>query len=240
MNKIKLRVRALDGETLVTQVPDFQLVEGWQQASLPHPAGILPAGLWGKVPGGDPYLLHVNVLTTTPLAGGDFFELQSGTPTQPRARFRPVPSNHQLLLVRPSDRLRLLVSEQEDIRVELLIESIGGVNELGSRMFDWARAAQVAAAPWATSAEITGPATISAWAGIFHLVHHSAGDDVVHLPPRGLIPLDAMMTFTRRGAGTPTLTAALGDTFSGGALAIDVTETIHLMNNGYDWSAVGV
>lgn len=239
MNKIKLRARALDGETLVTQAPDFQLVDGWLQASLPHPAGVLPAGLWGKVPGGDPYLLHINVLTTIPLGGGEFFELQSGAPVQPRARFRPTPSNYQLLLVRPTDRLRLLVTEQEDIRIELLIESIGGVNELGSRMFDWAQAAQVAAMPRATSAQITGPAIVPAWSGIFHLAHDSAGDDVVFLPPRGLVPLDAMMTFTRRGAGTPTLTAAVGDTFAGGVPTMAVTRTIHLMNNGYDWSAVG-
>ena len=71
MNKIKLLARQLDGTTLVEQAPDFQLVEGWTQATLPSPAGVLPAGLWGKVPGGDPYLLHVNVLTPNKLAVGD-------------------------------------------------------------------------------------------------------------------------------------------------------------------------
>ena len=106
MNKIKLRARVLDGETLVTHSPDFTLIDGWSEAALPNPAGILPAGLCGKVPGGDPYLLHINVLSTMPLGGGDIFELQSGAPIQPRARFRPTPSNYQLLLVRPTDRLR--------------------------------------------------------------------------------------------------------------------------------------
>ena len=109
MNKIKLLARQLDGTTLVEQAPDFQLVEGWTQATLTSPAGVLPAGLWGKVPGGDPYLLHINVLTTLPLSGGDIFELQSGPPIQPRARFLPTPNNTQLVLVRPSDRLRLLI-----------------------------------------------------------------------------------------------------------------------------------
>ena len=70
MNKIKLNVRQLDGVTLVEQAPEFQLVNGWTQATLPAAAGVLPAGLWGKVPGGDPYLLHVSVLTTGPLAVG--------------------------------------------------------------------------------------------------------------------------------------------------------------------------
>ena len=238
MNKIKLRARAFDGVTLVDKSPDFQLVDGWQQASLPSPSGVLPAGLWGKVPGGDPYLLHVNVLSEGPLAGGDFFELQSGTPVQPRARFRPSPSNHQIMLVRPSDRLRLVVAEQGDLRVELLIESIGGVNELGSRLSDWARAADVAATPRATSVVITGPADLPAWSGIFHVIHNSAGADAVVLPPRGLVPLDAMMTFTRRGAGTPVLTTAVGDTFSGGSPSVAVNRTVHLMNNGHDWTAV--
>lgn len=239
MNKIKLRARAFDGVTLVAQSPDFQLVDGWSQASLPHPAGILPAALWGKVPGGDPYLLHVNVLTTNPLGGGDFFELQSGEPVQPRISFRPTPSNYQVLLVRPTDRLRLLVAEQEDIRVELLIESIGGVNELGSRMADWATSARAAATPRATSAEVMGPAIVPAWSGIFHLLHDSINDDEILLPPRGLVPLDAMMTFTRRGTGTPTLKAAVGDTFAGGSPAIAVTRSVHMMNNGRDWTAVG-
>ena len=54
MNKIKLNVRQLDGVTLVEQAPEFQLVNGWTQATLPAAAGVLPAGLWGKVPGGDP------------------------------------------------------------------------------------------------------------------------------------------------------------------------------------------
>ena len=239
MNKIKLRARALDGNTFVSESPELALVDGWSEGTLPDAAGVLPAGLWGKVPGGDPYLLHINVLTTLPLTGGDIFELQSGPPIQPRARFIPTPNNYQLLLVRPTDRLRLLIAPQPEIKVELLVESIGGVNELGSRLFDWAQAAQAAATPRATSIEITGPAIIPSWTGVFHLAHNSAANDVVSLPPRGMVPLDAIMTFTRRGVGTPTLQTVVGDTFSGGATALAVTKTLHLRNNGYDWSAVG-
>lgn len=32
------------------------------------------------MPAGDPYLLHVSVLSSDPLGPGDFFELQTGTP----------------------------------------------------------------------------------------------------------------------------------------------------------------
>lgn len=239
MNKIKLLARELDGTTYVPESPEFQLVDGWRQGNLPSPAGVLPAGLWGTVPGGDPYLLHINVLTTLPLLGGDIFELQTGPPIQSRDRFLPTPNNHQLVLVRPSDRLRLIIAPQPEIKIELLIESIGGVNELGSRLFDWAQAAQAAATPMATSIEIKGPAIVPAWTGVFHLAHTSAGNDIVSLPPRGLVPLDAVMTFTRRGAGTPMLQTVGGDTFAGGVTNFSVTRTIHLRNTGYDWSAVG-
>ena len=135
MNKIKLNVRQLDGVTLVEQAPEFQLVNGWTQATLPAAAGVLPAGLWGKVPGGDPYLLHVSVLTTGTLGVGDLFELQSGSPSQPRRQYPPTPGNTELVLVRPTDRLRFVVGAQLEVAVELLVESIGGVNELGSRLF---------------------------------------------------------------------------------------------------------
>ena len=240
MNKIRLLARQLDGVTLVEQAPDFQLVDGWTQATLPSPAGVLPAGLWGKVPGGDPYLLHVNVLTPNKLAVGDLFELQSGAPTQPRRQYPPTPDNTSIVLVRPTDRLRFLVEAQPQTTIELLVESIGGVNELGSRLFDWAEAAQATTTPKATSIEISGPAFVPAWTGIFHLAHHSAANDVISLPPRGLVPLDATMTFTRRGVGVPTLHSAAGDSFSGGATDLAVTRTVHLRNNGFDWSAVGI
>jgi hypothetical protein len=50
------------------------------------------------------------------------------------------------VLVRPTDRLRFVVAAQLEVAVELLVESIGGVNELGSRLFAWAQATQAAEA----------------------------------------------------------------------------------------------
>ena len=239
MNKIKLLARQLDGVTLVEQAPTFQLVDGWTQASLPYPAGVLPAGLWGQVPGGDPYLLHVNVLTSVPLGAGEFFELQSGPPVQPRVQYRPTPSNVRVVLVRPTDRLRLVVAEQAEIKIEMLIESIGGINELGSRLFDWARAAQASALQTATSAQLTGPAALPAWTGVLHIVHASNNPDQILLPPRGLVSLDAMLTFTKHGIGTPVLQAAPGDTLSGGLPNFAVTRTVVIVNNGDEWAFVG-
>ena len=68
MDKLMLTAQQLDGTTPVDQAPEFRLVNGWQQAALPAAAGVIPGHLWGKVPGGDPYLLHVSVLTTNPLS----------------------------------------------------------------------------------------------------------------------------------------------------------------------------
>jgi hypothetical protein len=239
MNKIKLLARQLDGVTLVEQAPDFQLINGWTQATLPNPAGVLPAGLWGRVPGGDPYLLHVNVLTTGTLAVTDLFELQSGPPTQPRRQYRPTPGNTTIVLVRPTDRLRFVVAGQNEIAVELLVESIGGVNELGSRLFAWAQATQAAEAHKATSGTVVAPVQLPAWTGLLHIIHQSPNPDVVTLPPRALVPLDATLTFTKHGIGTPVLTAAVGDTLSGGLPNIPVTRTVIVMNNGDEWAFVG-
>ena len=239
MNKIKLLARDFDGATLVEQAPNFQLVDGWTQASLDTPAGVLPAGLWGKVPGGDPYLLHINVLTAGPLAVTDLFELQSGPTVQPRRQYRPTPDNTTIVLVRPTDRLRLVVAPQQGLAVELLVESIGGVNELGSRLFAWAQATQAAESRRATSGTVVAPVQLPAWTGLFHVIHNSPNPDIVTLPPRALVPLDATMTMTKRGIGTPVLTAAAGDTLSGGLPSFPVTRTLVVMNNGDEWAFVG-
>ncbi len=241
MQKMRLRARAFDGVTVYQAVPTFRQVDGWIDASLDAPVGIVPAGLWGKVPGGDPYLLHVNVLTTAPLAASDVFELQSGPLVQPRAQYRPTPDNTWLVLVRPTDRLRFLIAPQNpEIMVELLVESIGGTNELGSRLLGWSQATAASAAGKALSLTMHGPGNIPAWTGQLHIVHDSADPDAVTLPPRGLVPQDAMLTFTRSGAGTPVLTANAGDTLAGGLANFPVTRSVFVINNGDAWAFVGV
>ncbi len=241
MDKIRLRARAFDGVTVYEETPTFRQVDGWIEAFLNAPVGIVPAALWGKVPGGDPYLLHINALTTVPLAPGDLFELQSGPPVQPRVQYRPTPDNTRLVLVRPTDRLRLLIEPQNlEVVVELLVESIGGTNELGSRLYDWAQATAASVAGKVASLTMQGPGGIPAWTGQLHIVHNSANADAVTLPIRGLVPLDARLTFTRAGAGTPVLTASAGDELAGGLANFPVTRSVCLMNNGDAWAFVGV
>ena len=83
------------------------------------------------------------------------------------------------------------------------------------------------------------PVQLPAWTGLFHVIHNSPNPDVVTLPPRALMPLDATMTITKRGIGTPVLTAAFGDTLSGGLPNFSVTRTLVVMNNGDEWTFVG-
>lgn len=240
MDKIKLVSRfGLDGATLVTDAPEFVLEEGWLRADLPAPAGIFPAGLWGKVPAGDPYLLHVSVLTTGPLGPGDVFELQSGTPVQSRVQYAPTPSNLRTVLVRPSDRLRFFIAPQVDIRLELLIESIGGVNELGTRLHDWAEAERAAQAATVQTARFTAAGNIPGWAGVQHVVYDAVANGNLALPSLAIVPLNAILTVTRRQNGIPTVTAQAGESIAGGNANKAVTSSAILMNNGTEWTFAG-
>lgn len=240
MDKVRLLYRGgFDGASIAAAPTDFALVEGWTQGTLIGAVGILPGGLWGKVPAGDPYVVHINVLSPAPLAIGDFFELQSGTPVQARAQYVPSPDNTRLMLVRPTDRLRFVAQPQAMLVIELLIESIGGVNELGSRLADWsARAAGVSTG--VRVVRLAAPTVIPAWTGLLHVIHDSANADVITLPPRALVPLDAVLTVTRKGAGVPTLAAAGDDRIAVNMMVEQVNRSVTVYNNGDEWALTGV
>lgn len=239
MNKIKLIIRGgFDGQTPVTQAPTFRLVEGWSEAELQVPAGILPAGLWGQVPAGDPYVLHACLLTTQPIDPQTFIEVRTGAPTQIRAQYTPSADNMRLTLVRPSDELRVFTPPQGTVKLELLIESIGGVNELGSRLHEWSDAAFKARDTGVRVGRFTADAALPGWLGKLHLIYDSANAGSITLPTRSIVPLDAVLTVTRKGIGIPTLVAAAGDTFAGGAIAQAIQRSGFVMNNGEQWTWV--
>ena len=239
MNKIKLIFRGgLDGQTPVTTPPTFRLHEGWNEAEITGPAGLLPAGLWGQVPAGDPYLLHVCMLTTLAIDPQTIFEVRTGAPTQLRAQYTPLAANTRINLVRPSDELRLFTPAQALVKVEFLVESIGGVNELGSRLHEWSEGARTRDTG-ARVAHFTSSATLSAWTGLIHVIYDSAADGTITLPPRTTVPLDAVLTFTRKGAGLPTLLISAGDSFAGNTNAQAIQRSAIVMNNGNQWTWVG-
>jgi hypothetical protein len=242
MDKIRLRARGFDGATVYQTVPTFRQVDGWIEASLETPVGIVPAGLWGKVPGGDPYLLHINVLTTGPARTGRLLRAAERPALCSRGRRtgrrRTTPASCSC--GRPIACACLIAPQNPEVVVELLVESIGGTNELGSRLFDWAQATAQSAAGKVSSLTMHGPGGIPAWTGQLHIIHDSANADAVMLPTRGLVPQDAMLTFTRRGAGTPVLTASAGDNLAGGLANFHVTRSVFVINNGDAWAFAGV
>ncbi|MDC0716204.1 hypothetical protein [Nannocystis bainbridge] len=239
MNKIKLITRGgFDGQTPVTEKPVFKLVEGWNEAELTAPAGVLPAGLWGQVPAGDPYMLHACILTTQPLDPQTFLEVRTGAPTQIRAQYTPSADNTRLTLVRPSDELRVFTPPQALVKLELLIESIGGVNELGSRLREWSEAVFRARDTGVRVARFTASAALPGWLGTLHVIYDSVNVGTITLPTRSIVPLDAVLTVTRKGPGMPTLHAAAGDLFAGGAIAQAIQRSGIIMNNGEQWTWV--
>ena len=240
MNKIKFIIRGgFDGQTPVTEKPVFRLVEGWNEAELMTPAGLLPAGLWGHVPAGDPYLLHASMLTTQAIDPQTLFEVRTGAPTQIRAQYTPTADNTRINLVRPSDELRVFTPNQALVKLELLVESIGGTNELGSRLHEWSDAASRARNTGVRVAHFTQGATLSAWTGMIHLIYDSAAGGNILLPPRSAVPLDVILTITRKGAGHPSLIPAGGDSLAGGINGLTVQRSAIVMNNGAQWTWSG-
>jgi hypothetical protein len=143
------------------------------------------------------------------------------------------------MLVRPTDRLRFVAQPQAMLVIELLIESIGGVNELGSRLADWsARAAGVSTG--VRVVRLAAPTVIPAWTGLLHVIHDSANADVITLPPRALVPLDAVLTVTRKGAGVPTLAAAGDDRIAVSMMVEQVNRSVTVYNNGDEWALTGL
>ncbi|MEZ4437088.1 MAG: hypothetical protein R3F65_32225 [bacterium] len=239
MHKIKLIIAGgLDGQTLVEQAPSFRLREGWSEAEIAAPAGVFPAGLWGQVPAGDPYLLHASMLTTQPIDAQTIFEVMSGDPPHSRGRFTPGAENTRLSLVRPSDRLRVFAPPQALVKIELLIESIGGEGELGSRLWQWASASQ-AGGPEARTAYFGGSAKLSPWTGTIHVIYDSAQAGSITLPPRASVPMSAVLTITRRAGGVAGLLPSAGDSVAGGLNSIQVFRSAIVMNNGDEWTWAG-
>ena len=52
------------------------------------------------------------------------------------------------------------------------------------------------------------------------------------------MPLDAVLTVTRKGVGIPTLHVTAGDTFAGGVVAQAIQRSGIVMNNGEQWTWV--
>jgi hypothetical protein len=250
MNKIRLRARQFDGATLVQVVPTFRQVDGWSEASLDLPVGIVPAGLWGKVPGGDPYLLaHQRADGRTRWPAATSSSCRAGPPVQPRTPAsipRRQQSSRSCWCVRAIASVFWWPSRARTSVVELLDRE----HRRGQR----ARLAAVRLGPQPPRRptnpsrrprlvdDARAPRGLPAWSGHPPYASTTSAEPPTSLSsrPRGLVPLDALMTFTRCGVGTPVLTPSAGDTLAGGLLNFPVTRSVFVINNGDAWAFVGV
>ncbi|PCC68171.1 hypothetical protein [Nannocystis exedens] len=82
-------------------------------------------------------------------------------------------------------------------------------------------------------------ATLAAWTGVLHVIYNDNAAGSVNLPPLATVPTDAVMTFTRKGGGVPTILPAAGETFGAGVNAQAVTRSGILMNNSEQWVFAG-
>lgn len=81
--------------------------------------------------------------------------------------------------------------------------------------------------------------TLPVWSGLLHVVHESADADVITLPKRSHVPLDAVMTFSRLGAGVPLLAAADGDSIAFNLPNQQIHRGVVVYNSGEAWLLAG-
>ena len=96
----------------------------------------------------------------------------------------PSADNTRLTLVRPSDEIRLVAPMQSVVKLELLVESIGGTNELGTRLAEWGAAVQRTRDEGVRVAVFTTNAVVAAWLGKLHVIYDAAVGGSITLPPR--------------------------------------------------------
>jgi hypothetical protein len=198
MNKIKLLARQLDGTTLVEQAPDFQLVDGWTQATLPagRRAAGRPVGQGARrrpVPAARQCADHGPARRAATCSScragrrrsrGGSTGPRPTTPARARAPDRPAALRRRRAA---RDRGRAAGREHRRRQRARLAPVRLGAGDPGGRVHK------------ATSGIVVAPAISRRGRGCFTSSTTRPTPIVVTLPPRGLVPLDATLTFTRRG-----------------------------------------
>ena len=113
------------------------------------------------------------------------------------------------------------------------------MNELGSRLHDWSSAVYRTHDKGVRVGHFGQAATLSAWTGTLHLIYDSPDGANITLPPRSIVPLDVILTVTRRAVGLPSIIPAGGDKLAGGLNSLTVQRSAIVMNNGDVWTWSG-
>lgn len=250
MEKIRLRMARSaggsadwDGETLVTTAPTFTLTNGWWEAIIPGGFGAVPAGLFGKSPAGDCYVLHAAMYATEPLTTSDVLRVRTPAPVNTRDAFVPALGNNVATLVRADDILTFRIATTDALAVlELMLEPLAQVNEFGPILLDYVRERSRSVGPLGiTEQQISANTVLNTWRGTLRVTSTAAAAIILTLPPADEMTLNDLLIVSRNGAGAITITPAGTDTLNRAAATdvITINNTSRwLRGAGTDW-AVG-
>lgn len=233
-----------DGTTLVTTAPAFTFTNGFEEAKLPLGAGRIPAGIFGKAPGADAYLLIATMWTTRNPLTTDLVGVDTNAPVQPRDRWVAFPGNVHVSLVRPHDTITFAQTTGGEAWLELLLEPLANTNEFGEILLEYARnaAEERQRVEAETEFTITGNFTMSNWAGVTRVVSTAGAGNVLSLPSATSQRLRDVLVVERDGAGALQLQAPGGQLINGQASITMATNqrSIFVRGAGTRYSATSI
>ena len=248
MEKIRFRntlPSGWDGATAVVTAPNFSFVGGFWEAQLPDPAGRMPAGLFGKAPGADAYVLHATMYSRVNPQATDYLAVKT-----PQGNYRrlwtPFPGNTRAALVRPDDELefKYVVNAGNACVLELLIEPLAAANEFGPILLDLLReeARENLYNPTAIGDVIASATTsVPLFSGALRYTCTNGAAINLNLPDVSALRLEHLLMVTTAGAGAVNLVPFGGQTINKAAGNYTITATnksAWLRGYGTDWSLV--
>lgn len=231
-----------DGTTPVTLTPErFSLVGGFWEARLPLAAGIVPAALFGRGPGGDPYILHATIFTDHALTSTDIIQIQTIAPVNTRDSFVPAVGNNHATLVRPDDSIAFTLATTARAYMELLIEPLAAENEFGDVLLQYLANRYAEAGPQAQQdVTVSANFVVPPFSGVYRVTSTAGAGISVTAPPASGQRLTDRLLVTRNGAGAVAVTPAGADTFNKAAAAISlsvINTSVSLSGTGTDWTS---
>lgn len=248
MEKVRFkssRVHGWDGVTFINAPLDaFTLTGGFYEATLPAPAGRMAAGLFGKAPGGDPYVLHATMYSRIGPVSTDFIAVKT-----PAANYRrlwtPFPGNTRAALVRPDDVLEFKYDTQDPCVLELLLEPLAATNEFGPVLLDLLREESRENDENPTSTGeivVTNNQAIPFFYGVLRATCTNGAAINLQLPDVSAMRLNSLLIVDRQGAGVVNLVPVGGQTINGVNVWAMGTNNraAYLRGAGTNWSLAAV
>lgn len=233
-----------DGNTLPGSALTYALVNGFWQATLPGRVGRLPAGLYGKAPAGDPYLMIATMWTTRVPNNADVVGVDTNAPVRNRDRWIAFPGNIHVSIVRPDDTLTFFQQTTGQAWLELLIEPLANTNEFGEVLLNYVREArEEKMLTDGVEAELTTSANlaISPWAGTLRIISTAAAGIILTYPSATTQNLTDLLIVERDGTGNVQHAPPVGQLINGQATITQTTNhsVLFVRGSGTRYSAAG-